>query len=85
MLPAAPDWLKLRDGTIEAGVMSAAYVALSGKPQYRLDVRPARGKFACVVTRTHNGKPIDDASAEYATADAALAGGLTRLKEKLGW
>jgi len=37
------------------------------------------------VSQTQNGKLIDDAAAVYPTADAAVAGGLERLKQRLGW
>jgi hypothetical protein len=85
-LPIAPDWLAKRDGVITPGIREQiVFIALSGRPQYKLEARPARGKIACIVTQTINGKLIDDATAEYTTQDAAFTGGLERLKSKLGW
>ncbi len=84
-LPTAPDWLTLRDGTLKPGVGArTAFVMIGGQPQYRLDVAPASGKFACAVTETVNGRRLDDATT-YPTADAALASGLDQLRAKLGW
>ena len=61
--PAAPDWLKQRDGTLTPGLREyIALVVISNRPEYRLEVRPAGGKFACVVSYTNNGKLIGGAS-----------------------
>lgn len=85
-LPTAPDWLTKRDGGLTAGARDhIVFVTVSAKPQYKLETRPAKGKYACVVTQTVNGRLIDDAAAEYPTPAAALAGGLERLKANLGW
>ena len=85
-LPAAPDWLSQRDGTLKPGLRDyIAFVVISNRPEYRLEVRPAGGQFACVVSYTNNGKLIDDIHAPVATPDAAWAEGLTRLKDRLGW
>lgn len=82
----APEWLTKRDCTLTPGIRDhIVFVAVSGKPQYKMEARPAKGKFACVVTQTINGKMIDNAVAEYPTKEAALNGGLDRLKDKLGW
>ena len=84
-LPTVPDWLKLRDGSLKRGLNgTAVLVMLGGQPQYRLDVRPAGGTFTCAVTQTVNGRRLDD-GATYPTPDAALAGGLEQLRNKLGW
>ena len=83
--PAAPDWLKQRDGTLKPGLREyIALVVISDRPEYRLEVRPAAGKFACVVSYTNNGKLIDGGESQP-TADAAWAEGLVRLKNRLGW
>lgn len=83
--PTAPDWLKQRDGTLKPGLREyIALVVISNRPEYRLEVRPAAGKFACVVSYTHNGKLIDGGESQ-STADAAWAEGLVRLKNRLGW
>ena len=85
-VPAVPEWLAKRDGSLAPGVGDhILFVTVSQTPQYRLETRPARGQFACTVTQTQNGRPIDDASAVYPSADAAFAGGLERLKQRLGW
>ena len=50
-----------------------------------MEVRPAQGKFTCVVTATVNGRPIDAAADLLDSAAAAMDSGLTRLQAKLGW
>ncbi len=84
-LPMIPDWLKLRDGSLNLGLgAQTVVVILNGQPQYRLDARPAGGQFMCAITQTTNGKRFD-ANAKFATLDAALVGGLDQLRESLGW
>ena len=81
----APDWLTKRDGSLTPGVAkNMLFVLIGGVPQYKVEARPAKGTFVCAVQQSVNGKRLDDATA-YATADAALAGGLEQLKNKLGW
>ena len=85
-VPAVPEWLTKRDGGLAPGIRDfTLFVMVAKQPHYRLDVRPAKGQFVCNVSRTHNGKLIDDAAAVYPTPDAAFAGGLDRLKQQLGW
>jgi hypothetical protein len=60
------------------------FVMLGNQPQYKLEARPAAGTFTCAVSQTINGRRLDD-GATYPTKDAALAGGLEQLREKLGW
>lgn len=80
-----PEWLKSRDGNLRPGVgADTVFVMIAGEPQYRLNARPAGGRFACNVTQTVSGRPLGDAT-EYDTADAAFAGGLERLRNVLGW
>ena len=84
--PTIPDWLKLRDGSLKPGVRpETVFVMVGGQPLYKLDVRPAAGKFECAVANTVNGKRLDDPAATYPTADAAIAGGLDQLRNVLGW
>ncbi len=84
-VPAVPDWLSQRDGTLKPGIRDhIVFVLLSGTPQYRLEVRPAKGKETCQVTQTVNGKRLD-AGKEYSDRTAALAGGLDELRAALGW
>ena len=85
-LPTAPAWLTQREGSLSAGVRDGTvFVTFGAKPEYKLEVRPAKGKFSCVVTATVNGRTVDDGSEIYDSNDAAFAGGLTRLQTKLGW
>ena len=81
-----PDWLQARDGALRPGVgPETVFVMLEGHPQYKLEVRPAEGKFACAVSQTHNGHRLDDPKRTYPSADTALAGGLDQLRTALGW
>lgn len=84
-LPTAPDWLSLRDGSLTPGIRDhILFVMVGGKPQYKLEARPAAGQFTCSVTQTINGKRVDG-GAVYPTRDAALTGGLDELRAALGW
>jgi hypothetical protein len=81
-----PDWLSRRRGQIERGVEpETRFVLIDGEPLYKLEVRPAGGRFTCAVTETANGRRLDDGAATFARFAEALAGGLERLREKLGW
>lgn len=85
-MPAVPDWLARRDGGFAPGVRDhVLFVTVSNKPLYKLEARPAKGQYQCLVAQTVNGKLIDDAAAVYPSAEAAFAGGLERLKQRLGW
>lgn len=84
-LPAAPEWLTAREGTLAPGLRGhVALVMLRGEPFYKLEVRPARGKHTCAVVKTVNGARLDGGKI-YDTPAAAVAGGLEELREKLGW
>ena len=84
-LPTVPDWLKLHDGGLKPGISDrTVYVLIGGEPQYRLDARPAGGKHVCDVVQTVNGRLLGD-DTKYDTRDAALAGGLDALRNRLGW
>ncbi len=81
-----PDWLRLRDGSLKPGVRpETTFVLVGYQPLYKLEVRPAAGKFTCAVSQTNNGRRLDDAKVTYPTADAAHAGGLEQLRNALGW
>jgi hypothetical protein len=81
-----PDWLQTRGGSLKPGVRpETTLVMLEGNPLYKLDVRPAAGKYACAVSNTVNGKRLDDPKLTYPDAPAALAGGLDQLRNALGW
>ncbi len=80
-----PDWLKLRDGSLQPGLSSqTCFVVIGGKPQYRLDVRPATGGFTCDITQTINGHRYDNLQ-KSDSETAALASGLETLRNQLGW
>jgi hypothetical protein len=84
--PPVPDWLKSRGGSLQPGIEPKTLVVLiGGAPLYKVEARPAAGKFTCAVTNTVNGKRLDDPARTYATPEEALAGGLEQLREKLGW
>jgi hypothetical protein len=81
----APDWLARRGAALRRGLSEASWLVLFDRtPQYRLDVRPAMGRFACAVTQTVNGRRLDRGG-NFSDADAALQGGLEDLREVLGW
>jgi hypothetical protein len=81
----APDWLAKREGALKPGIAPQTWmVTLRGHPLYKLFATPAQGKFTCAVTLTNNGQRLD-AGKTYPSLDAAVAGGLEELREKLGW
>jgi hypothetical protein len=81
-----PDWLSLRAGTIQPGIRpETVFVLIGGQPLYKLEVRPAEGRFACAVMNTANGQRLDNANAIYSSDEQAFAGGLEQLRERLGW
>ena len=81
-----PEWLTTRGGVLKPGVRpETTFVMLEGNPQYKLEVRPATGTFACAVSNTVNGKRLDDPKVTYPDANAALTGGLEQLRTALGW
>ena len=85
MAMTVPDWLTKRGGSLTPGVnKDMFFVLIGGVPQYKVEARPAKGTFICAVQQSVNGKRLDDATA-YPTADAAVAGGLEQLRNKLGW
>lgn len=84
--PTVPDWLQRRDGSLKTGLRpETVFVLIGGQPLYRLDVRPAAGRFTCAVSCTVSGKRLDDPKAVYPTPAEALAGGLEQLRNALGW
>ncbi len=81
-----PDWLQARGGSVQAGVRpETVFVMLDTHPLYRLEVRPAEGKFVCAISLTNNGRRLDDPKVAYADSSAALTGGLDQLRNVLGW
>jgi hypothetical protein len=80
-----PDWLALRGGEVKFGKDGrSASVYFAGQLQYVLVAVPARGKHACRISETVNGRRLDSGTV-YDTIDAALQGGLNELRTKLGW
>jgi hypothetical protein len=55
------------------------------QPLYKLEVRPAKGRFICCVMNTVNGKRLDDDSSAYPGFAEAFQGGLEQLRQRLGW
>jgi hypothetical protein len=83
---AVPDWLARRDGGLKPGIREDMFfVMLGGAPQYKVEARPAAGKYICAVQQSVNGRRLDDPAVTYQTADAAIAGGLDQLRAALGW
>jgi hypothetical protein len=83
--PAVPDWLARHDGSLKSGIDGRTlFVLVGGMPLYRLEARPAGGKFVGLVVETVSGRPLGDGT-KYETTDAALAGGLEALRNRLGW
>jgi hypothetical protein len=83
---SVPDWLAKRDGALKPGLRDfMLFVLIGGAPQYKLEARPAAGKFICAIQQSVNGKRLDDGSVTYPDAAAALTGGLEELRNKLGW
>jgi hypothetical protein len=81
-----PDWLTLHSGSLKPGVRpETQFVLIGGQPLYKLEVRPASGKFSCAVSNTVNGKRLDDSATTYSNSEQALSGGLDQLRAKLGW
>lgn len=80
-----PGWLTKRDGALTPGVKEhLLFVLIGGASQYKVEARPAGGKFICAVQQSVNGKRLDDGTT-YPTAADALAGGLEQLRTALGW
>lgn len=80
-----PEWLALHGGELRRGVSDSTWlVLLNGSMQNKLTVGPAGGRFTCAVTQANNGRRLDKGTT-FATADAALQGGLEQLREALGW
>ena len=83
---SVPDWLAKRDGTLRPGVQpNMQFVLIGGAPQYKIEARPAAGKYICAVQQSVNGRRLDDGAQTYPTPEAALAGGLDQLRAALGW
>jgi len=85
MNPTTPDWLSLRGGELKPGLDGrSASVYFAGQLQYVLLTVPAKGKHACRISETINGRRVES-GAVYDTTTDALQGGLNDLRAKLGW
>jgi hypothetical protein len=81
----APDWLSRREGTLQTGLSpETLFVVIAGRPDYRIDVRPAQGGYVAAITKTVNGARLDADAVSKSVPDA-LSAGLSHLKSKLGW
>lgn len=85
MSATTPDWIKTRNGDLKGSKDGHSWtVYFAGQPQYLLEPIPAKGKFACRVRQTINGKRLDKGGV-WASPAEALQGGLGDLREALGW
>jgi hypothetical protein len=85
MKVTTPDWLAQHDGELRLGKDGTSYsVYIGGELRYVVLPVPAKGKHACRVTETVNGRRLES-GATYATAEEAVRGGLEDLRKALGW
>ena len=80
-----PDWLTQRGGTLKLGSDQRSwFVMFNNQPFYRLASVPAKGKLACAIAKTNNGRRIpSDSTAD--TEQGAVQAGLEDLARALGW
>jgi hypothetical protein len=84
-LVKTPDWLKLHDGELRPSKDNhSVSVDIGGQLRYVLIPVPVKGKYACRISETINGRRLDG-DATFSTAEEALRGGLEQLRNKLGW
>ena len=82
----APDWLVKRGCDLKIGSDRRTwFVLLGGQPQYSVVIVPVGSQFGSVVRQTINGQRVTPSSAAYATVEEALNGGLSDLRQALGW
>jgi|DewCreStandDraft_4_1066084.scaffolds.fasta_scaffold205421_2 hypothetical protein len=80
-----PEWLSRRVGQLKAGVTSNSWLVLVGdSPIFRIEARPAKGRFTYYLTETTNGRTWAGEST-FATSEEALRQGLEALRDRLGW
>jgi hypothetical protein len=81
----APDWLTRHDGSLRLNPDGHTWsVVIGGEPLYRLTPDPVKGKLACEVTMTNNGKLLAETDA-CASPDEAIQQALEKLRTLLGW
>lgn len=84
-IPKPPEWLVKRGGGISPGLRDySLFVVINGSPQYYLEVRPAKGRFTCVIEETANGRRLDGGTI-FVTPEEAIFGGIDQLRAHLGW
>jgi hypothetical protein len=80
-----PDWLTRHDGGLRLNPDGHTWsVLIGGEPLYRLTPDPVKGKLACLVTQTNNGKLLAEATAAN-SPDDAIGAALEELRKLLGW
>jgi len=80
-----PDWLTRHDGSLRPNPDGETWsVVIGGEPLYRLQPDPVKGKLACLVTLTNNGKLLAEAGS-YPSRDEAIQAALESLRQVLGW
>jgi hypothetical protein len=85
MAPTIPGWLQQRGGKLELASDGRTWVVwFDGQANYSLEAVPVKGKFGCKISQTINGHRVPS-EGTFATADAAVAGGLDDLRKALGW
>ncbi len=84
-----PEWLQRHGGELRPSVVPPGLlVYVDGKPLYRLEVRPCRGRLSCAIVDLVSDRRIDPSGGEvpvYATEAEAFRGGLEQLRQYLGW
>ena len=82
---STPDWLAQHDGKLEVGRDGlSCSVYFAGQLQYVLIPVPAKGRYACRISETVNGRRRESEKT-YATIEEAYRGGLEDLRGYLGW
>jgi hypothetical protein len=85
MSVSVPDWMKLHHGELRPSRDGhSLMVYFAGEPQYLLEPVPAKGKIACRVSQTINGKRLDRGGV-WPSSEEAFQGGLEDLRDALGW
>jgi hypothetical protein len=82
---AAPKWLTKHGAELgKDPTRQSWFVFFGDQPEYRLDLQPVGGKFACEVVQSNNGSHV--ALGEIADSEeGALRNGLEALRKVLGW
>jgi hypothetical protein len=85
MTVSTPDWLVRHSGDLRLDRPTGRWlVYLDNEPQYRLEVRPAEGKFGCEIFQTNNSRHVGSGSAGV-SEEEAIESGLEELRQTLGW